>query len=64
VSQELTFFISTLNVADLGTLRDLMQAGTITPVIDREYPLEQVADALRHLETGRARGKIVVTLGP
>jgi NADPH:quinone reductase-like Zn-dependent oxidoreductase len=64
VSQELTFFISTLNVADLDTLRDLMQAGTITPVIDREYPLEQVAAALRHLETGRARGKIVVTLGP
>jgi NADPH:quinone reductase-like Zn-dependent oxidoreductase len=63
VSQELTFFISALNVADLGTLRDLMQAGTVTPVIDREYPLDEVAAAMRHLETGRARGKIVVTFG-
>jgi NADPH:quinone reductase-like Zn-dependent oxidoreductase len=62
VSQDLAFFISTLNAADLATLRDLMQAGTVTPVVEREYPLEQVADALRHLETGRARGKIVIAM--
>ncbi len=39
-----------------------MQAGTVTPVIDREFPLDQVAEAMRYLETGRARGKVVVTM--
>jgi NADPH:quinone reductase-like Zn-dependent oxidoreductase len=63
VSQELGFFISAMKAADLATLRDLMQAGTVTPVIDRESPLHEIAEAIRHLETGRARGKIVVTLG-
>jgi NADPH:quinone reductase-like Zn-dependent oxidoreductase len=63
VSQELGFFISAMKAADLATLRDLMQAGTVTPVIDREYPLHEIAEAIRHLETGRARGKIVVTFG-
>ena len=39
------------------------QAGTVTPVIDRQYPFSQTTDALRQLESGRARGKVVVTFG-
>jgi NADPH:quinone reductase-like Zn-dependent oxidoreductase len=39
-----------------------MQSGAVTPVIDRRYPLAQVADAIRYLEEGRARGKVIVTM--
>jgi NADPH:quinone reductase-like Zn-dependent oxidoreductase len=63
VTQHLGMMLAQLNPADLATLRDLMQAGTVTPVIDREFPLDQVAEAMRYLETGRARGKVVVTIG-
>jgi NADPH:quinone reductase-like Zn-dependent oxidoreductase len=62
VDQQFGMFMAALNVKDLATLRDLMQAGTVTPVIDRRYPLSEVADAIRYLETGRARGKVVVTI--
>ena len=43
-------------------MRELIEAGTDTPVIDRTYPLPEVADAIRYLETGRARGKVVITV--
>ena len=39
-----------------------MAAGKLTPVIDRRYPLSEVAEAIRYLETGRARGKVVVNV--
>jgi len=45
---------------DLIYLRDLIEAGKITPIIDRCYPLEQVPDAMRYLEEGHAGGKIVI----
>ena len=59
----LTFFIAAIRRPDLERLRDLLAAGTITPVIDRRYPLSQAADAVRYLEEGHARGKVVVTVG-
>jgi NADPH:quinone reductase-like Zn-dependent oxidoreductase len=43
-------------------LVDLIDAGAVAPVIDRRYALDEVADALRYLEEGRARGKIVITM--
>ena len=52
---------------DLEVLKELVEAGKVTPVIDRTYPLSQTADAMRHLEREHARGKIVhhrVTPGP
>ena len=45
-----------------GVLVELIEAGKIAPVIDRRYPLDEVADALRYLKAGRARGKIVITM--
>jgi NADPH:quinone reductase-like Zn-dependent oxidoreductase len=48
--------------ADLQLLRELMQAGKITSVIDRRYPLAQTADAIRYLELGHARGKVIITV--
>jgi NADPH:quinone reductase-like Zn-dependent oxidoreductase len=62
VSQDMGFFVSELNQQDLTALRDLMASGKVTPVIDRTYPLSQVQSAIRYLETGRARGKVVVTV--
>ena len=62
VSQEMGFMISSVNKEDLTFLRDLMQSGKLTPVIDKTYPLSQVPEAIAYLETGRARGKVAITL--
>jgi len=47
---------------DVDTLKELIAAGNVRPVIDRRYPLEQVVDALRWVEDGHARGKVVITM--
>ena len=47
---------------DLQFLRELIEAGRVTPVIDRTYPLSAAPDAIRYLETGRARGKVVISV--
>ena len=62
VSQKFNTFLAALNQKDLTVLSDLMQAGKITPVIDRTYKLNQTADAFRYLEQGHARGKVVINL--
>ena len=50
------------NKKDLVFVKELLEAGKVVPVIDRRYPLNEVADAIRYLEEGHARGKIVITL--
>jgi NADPH:quinone reductase-like Zn-dependent oxidoreductase len=50
------------NRKDLATLKGLLEAGKVKPVIDRCYPFEQVADAIRYLEEGHAQGKVVITV--
>jgi len=62
VNEKFITYIATLNKADLTILGDLMQAGKVTPVIDRTYKLNETRDALRYLETGHARGKVVITV--
>jgi NADPH:quinone reductase-like Zn-dependent oxidoreductase len=49
-----------LNPEDLDVLRDLMREGKITPVIDRRYALSEVPEAIRYLEQGHARGKVII----
>lgn len=61
ISQKMGFFVAELTRDDLGVLRDLMQTGKVTPVIDKTYPMSQIADAIRYLEEGHARGKVVIT---
>jgi NADPH:quinone reductase-like Zn-dependent oxidoreductase len=48
--------------ADLRLIKDLLESGTVVPVIDRRYPLSETAEAIRYLETGRARGKVIITM--
>ena len=62
VSQKMGMFMAELNKSDLTILADMMQSGKVTPVIDRTYPLNQIADAIRYLEQGHARGKVVITM--
>jgi NADPH:quinone reductase-like Zn-dependent oxidoreductase len=56
------FFVAKPNREDLAALRDLIEAGTLEPVIERQYELAQIADALRSMSDGHARAKIVVTV--
>jgi NADPH:quinone reductase-like Zn-dependent oxidoreductase len=50
------------NKKDLGFLKALLEAGKVVPVIDRRYPLREVAEALRYLEEGHARGKVIIVV--
>ena len=61
-SQKVVFFIAKFNKADMVVLRDLLEAGKVTPVVDRRYELSEIADALRYLGEGHAQGKIVITV--
>jgi NADPH:quinone reductase-like Zn-dependent oxidoreductase len=63
VSQKFVMFIARRSQADLTIMNELMTTGKVTPVIDRCYRLSEAAEALRHLEAGHARGKVVITLG-
>ena len=51
-----------VNRADLGFVGELLEAGKVVPVIDRRYPLSETAEAIRYLEEGHARGKVVITI--
>jgi NADPH:quinone reductase-like Zn-dependent oxidoreductase len=62
VGQRLVSFLAKITREDLAALADLAEDGRITPVIDREYPLTDTAEATRYLEAGHARGKVVVTI--
>jgi NADPH:quinone reductase-like Zn-dependent oxidoreductase len=62
VSQRLKTLAARRNPDDFTHLGHLVATGKVTPVIERTYPLSQTADAIRHLETEHARGKIVLTV--
>jgi NADPH:quinone reductase-like Zn-dependent oxidoreductase len=62
VSQKFISYIAQFNKRDMMVLGDLLQSGKMTPVIDRTYKLNEAADALRYLEQGHARGKVVINL--
>jgi NADPH:quinone reductase-like Zn-dependent oxidoreductase len=64
VRQRLRPLMAMIRPGDLETLKGLIESGKVTPLIDRTYPLEQASEALRHLERGHVRGKIVLTVSP
>ena len=62
VHQEMGMMMARASKDELVYLADLMEQGKVTPVIDKTYKLSEAAEAMRHVETGRARGKIVIQL--
>jgi NADPH:quinone reductase-like Zn-dependent oxidoreductase len=62
VRQRLTMKTPKEHYVDLERLARLIEAGEVTPTVDKTYPLDQAPDAMRHLETGQARGKIVIAV--
>ena len=62
VRQRMTFFVSKERASDLERITEFIEAGKLTPSIDRIFPLDQVPEAMRHLEAGEARGKIAITV--
>jgi NADPH:quinone reductase-like Zn-dependent oxidoreductase len=62
VSQKMVSFTVKPNKEDLQFLRQLIETGKLAPVIDRTYPLAEVPEAIRYLEEGHARGKVVLTV--
>ena len=62
VSQKLPTLRSSENADDLTALRELVEAGAVTPVIDRTYPLRETSAAIRYVKGGHARGKVVITM--
>ena len=63
VGQKLRTYVSSENHEDMIVLKELIEAGKVTPVIDRTYPLAEVPEAIRYLQEGHAQGKLVITVG-
>jgi NADPH:quinone reductase-like Zn-dependent oxidoreductase len=62
VGQRLAWFIAKQRASDLERLTAFIEAGQVTPSIDRTYPLDRVPEAMRHLEAGQVRGKVAITI--
>lgn len=62
VSQQFLPFLAEVTPERLNALADLVRSGAVRPVIDRRYGFDEAAEAIRYLETGRARGKVLVTM--
>ena len=62
MSQALRTFTAMPNKEDLVVLKDLIESGQVTPVIDRTYPLNEAPDAIRYLEEDHTQGKVVITV--
>ncbi len=62
VGQKLDTFVNKENHEDLIVLKELIESGKLTPVIDKTYPLSEVPEAIRYLEEGHARGKVVISV--
>jgi len=62
VGQRLTMCMSKERGVDVARLAELVASGSVTPAIDRTYPLSRVPEAMRELEAGRVRGKVAIRL--
>jgi NADPH:quinone reductase-like Zn-dependent oxidoreductase len=61
-TRDAKFFLAKMNGDDMRSFAELMQAGTVTPVIDRQNPLVDLPDALAYVGAGHARGKVVISV--
>jgi NADPH:quinone reductase-like Zn-dependent oxidoreductase len=62
VKQKVVFCMASIVAADLTVLKELIEAKTVTPVVDRRYEFREAAEALRYLKEGHARGKVVIAM--
>ena len=62
VGHNLRMFVAKGRKEDLRFLKEQIEAGKLTPTVDRSYPLREVPEAIRYLPEGRARGKVVITV--
>ena len=62
VSEKMVLVVAQPSKEDMLVLRELLEAGTVTPVIDRHYKLSEVPEAIRYLEEGHAQGKVVISV--
>ncbi len=62
-TQEMGMLMPKEDESDLVFMKELLEAGKVVPVIDRQYAFSEVAEAIRYLERGHARGKVVITMG-
>ena len=60
--QRLAMFVNKERHEDLDAVREFIEAGQVTPIVDRTYPLAEVPDAMRHLEARQARGKYAISI--
>ncbi len=60
--KKIAFFIAKITRQDLEAMKDLIESGKVTPIVEQSYPLSQAADAMRHLGTGHAKAKITISL--
>jgi len=60
--RKIVSFMANVNQTDLAVLKELLEAGKVVPVIDRKYPLSDTPQAIRYVEEGHARGKVVITV--
>ena len=60
--KKMVTFIAKINRKDLVVLQELLEAGTVKPVIDRSYTLSEVPEAIGYVEKGHAQGKVVITM--
>jgi NADPH:quinone reductase-like Zn-dependent oxidoreductase len=60
--KKMRFFVAKVNTTDLSLLKDLCEAGKMVSIIDRQYPLAEVAEALRYRDEGHAQGKVVIII--
>jgi len=61
-SKKMGILLAKANKEDVAIVKELLEAGKLVPVIDRRYPLSEVAEAIRYFEEGHAKGKVVITL--
>jgi len=62
VGQKMGTFVAKANAADLLVLNEMVESGTVTPTVGRTYPLGDAPDAIRDLETGSTKGRVVITV--
>lgn len=62
VGQKLRMLVNSENAKDLIVLTELIESGSVTPAIDRTYPLSETPAAIRYMQDGHARGKVVITV--